>query len=151
VTAPVSTFLAVVVPVYNEDQILPTFHARLCATLATLVDVRAEVIYINDGSTDDTLARLNALRTDDSRVTILNLSRNYGKEIALSAGLDHANADAVIVIDADLQDPPPNSFRSSFASGSRVSMLSTVSVLRATARPRSRKHRRLSFIASSKA
>jgi len=106
VTAPVSTFLAVVGPVYNEDQILPTFHARLCATLATLVDVSAEVIYINDGSTDDTLARLDALRTVDSRVTILNLSRNYGKEIALSAGLDHANADAIIVIDADLQDPP---------------------------------------------
>lgn len=66
VTAPVSTFLAVVVPVYNEDQILPAFHAKLCATLAMLVDVRAEVIYINDGSTDDTLARLDALRTVDS-------------------------------------------------------------------------------------
>jgi glycosyltransferase involved in cell wall biosynthesis len=106
VTAPVWTFLAAGVPVYNEDQIPRTFHARLFATLATLVDVCAEVIYVKDGSTDDTLARLNALRTDDSRVTILNLSRNYGKEIAPSARLDYANADAIIVIDTDLQDPP---------------------------------------------
>jgi glycosyltransferase involved in cell wall biosynthesis len=105
-TESLMTTLAVVVPAYNEDQILHAFHARLCATLATLDDIRAEIIYVNDGSKDDTLAVLHALQTADRRVTILNLSRNYGKEIALSAGLDCANADASIVIDADLQDPP---------------------------------------------
>ncbi|MFL9966065.1 glycosyltransferase family 2 protein [Paraburkholderia sediminicola] len=100
------TSLAVVVPAYNEDEVLDTFHARLSATLGKLENVQAEVIYINDGSTDDTLSVLHALKAADSRVTIVNLSRNFGKEIALAAGLDHANADASIVIDADLQDPP---------------------------------------------
>ncbi len=105
-TEPDLTSLAVVVPVYNEEQILDIFHTRLCATLAMLGDIEAEIVYVNDGSTDDTLRILHALHTLDSRVTVINLSRNFGKEIALSAGLDHADADAVIVIDADLQDPP---------------------------------------------
>ncbi len=65
-----------------------------------------EVIYVNDGSADDTLAALERLRGLDRHVAVLNLSRNFGKEIALTAGLDHADGDAVVVIDADLQDPP---------------------------------------------
>jgi glycosyltransferase involved in cell wall biosynthesis len=100
------TSLAVVVPAYNEGEILCAFHARLSATLTELDDVLPEIIYVNDGSVDDTLLVLRAIQDADSRVTIVNLSRNFGKEIALSAGLDHANADAAIVIDADLQDPP---------------------------------------------
>ena len=65
-----------------------------------------EIVYINDGSRDQTIAVMHALRAADPRVTVLDLCRNFGKEIALTAGLDHARGDAVIVIDADLQDPP---------------------------------------------
>ena len=65
-----------------------------------------EIIYVDDGSSDDTLAQLERLRADDAGVAVLELSRNFGKEVALSAGLDHAGGEAVILIDADLQDPP---------------------------------------------
>lgn len=97
--------LAVVAPVYNEEQVLEAFHARLGAALDTLPCI-SEVLYVNDGSDDGSLDVLKALRARDRRVGILNLSRNFGKEIAMSAGLDHAEADAVVIIDSDLQDPP---------------------------------------------
>ncbi|MCG8691167.1 MAG: glycosyltransferase family 2 protein [Minwuiales bacterium] len=100
-----SALLSVVVPAYNEQEVLETFHDRLSAVLATL-PFGAEVIYVNDGSGDDTLSILRGLRRRDPRVAVIDLSRNFGKEIALTAGLDHARGDAVIVIDADLQDPP---------------------------------------------
>lgn len=97
--------LSVVVPAYNEQEVIETFHDRLSGVLASLpFDV--EVIYVNDGSGDDTLSILRALRRRDPRVAVIDLSRNFGKEIALTAGLDHARGDAVVVIDADLQDPP---------------------------------------------
>ncbi|MBB3007832.1 glycosyltransferase family 2 protein [Cupriavidus alkaliphilus] len=98
--------LAVVIPVYNEEAVVREFHARLSATLDGIECLRTTVVYVNDGSNDHTLGILLALRQQDPRIAIVNLSRNFGKEIALSAGLDHADADAVIVIDADLQDPP---------------------------------------------
>ena len=97
--------LSVVVPAYNEEEILPEFHQRLSAALGAIPGA-AEIIYVNDGSTDRTLAEMRQLRAADPRVAILDLSRNFGKEIALTAGLDHAAGDAVVVIDADLQDPP---------------------------------------------
>ncbi len=97
--------LSVVVPAYNEEEVLPEFHRRLAATLDG-VDAAAEIIYINDGSSDGTLAVLRALRDADERVAVINLSRNFGKEVAMTAGLDHAGGDAVVVIDSDLQDPP---------------------------------------------
>lgn len=97
--------LCVVVPVYNEQEVLPEFHRRMCAVLDTL-DMKSELIYVNDGSTDATPDVIDRLRTRDSRVMLVDLSRNFGKEIALTAGLDHADSDAVVVIDADLQDPP---------------------------------------------
>ena len=81
------------------------FHARLAATLDALGDP-AEVVYVNDGSRDRTLALLERLRASDPRVGVLDLSRNFGKEVALTAGLDQARGEAVVVIDADLQDPP---------------------------------------------
>ena len=93
--------LSVVVPAYNEQEVLPEFHRRLSAALST-VPLRAEVIYVNDGSTDGTLAMLQDMRAHDPRIAIVDLSRNFGKEIALTAGLDHAGGDAVVVIDADL-------------------------------------------------
>ncbi|MFZ3287722.1 MAG: glycosyltransferase family 2 protein [Telluria sp.] len=97
--------LGVVVPVYNEQEVLTEFHRRLCAVLDTL-DMKSELIYVNDGSTDATLDVIDRLRARDPRVMLVDLSRNFGKEIALTAGLDHADSDAVVVIDADLQDPP---------------------------------------------
>jgi glycosyltransferase involved in cell wall biosynthesis len=97
--------LAVVVPVYNEREVLHEFHRRVCAVLATL-GMNSQVIYVNDGSTDGTLDVIHELDAHEVRVQLVDLSRNFGKEIALTAGLDHADSDAVIVIDADLQDPP---------------------------------------------
>lgn len=97
--------LSLVVPVYNEREMLPLFHRRLSAVLDTL-DMPAEVLYVDDGSSDGSGVWLEALQHEDSRVALLRLSRNFGKEAAMSAGLDHAPGAAVIVIDADLQDPP---------------------------------------------
>jgi len=97
--------LSVVVPVYNEMEVLPEFHRRVCAVLATL-DMNCQIIYVNDGSTDGTLEIIHELDARQVRVQLVDLSRNFGKEIALTAGLDHADSDAVVVIDADLQDPP---------------------------------------------
>jgi polyisoprenyl-phosphate glycosyltransferase len=96
--------LSVVIPVFNEADCILDFHARLAAVMERLGSW--EAIYVNDGSRDETLPRLEALRRHDSRIALLNLSRNFGKEVATTAGLDHARGDAVIVIDADLQDPP---------------------------------------------
>jgi glycosyltransferase involved in cell wall biosynthesis len=95
---------SVVVPAFNEAASLPAFHARLRAVMDGLGTW--EAIYIDDGSTDGTRAVIDRLRQDDPRIAVLSLSRNFGKEIATTAGLDHASGDATIVIDADLQDPP---------------------------------------------
>jgi len=97
--------LSVVVPVHNEEQCIDTFHGRTRAVLEEM-PVRFEIIYVNDGSRDRSLEYLLALRAECSHVGVLDLSRNFGKEVAISAGLDHASGDAVVIIDADLQDPP---------------------------------------------
>jgi polyisoprenyl-phosphate glycosyltransferase len=97
--------LSVVVPAYNESLVLPEFHRRLGAVLDQL-DVSSEVVYVNDGSRDETAGLIKALRSEDDRVALVDLSRNFGKEIALTAGLDHARGQVVVIIDADLQDPP---------------------------------------------
>lgn len=98
--------LSVVVPAYNEQEVLPAFHARLAPVMDS-IGLPWEVVYVNDGSRDATLSVMLGLQARDPRVALVNLSRNFGKEIALTAGLDHAAAtEAIIVIDADLQDPP---------------------------------------------
>ena len=97
--------LSVVAPVFNEQEVLPEFHRRLSAVLDAMGGT-AEVVYVNDGSRDGTLGLLQQLHQADPRVSVVNLSRNFGKEIALTAGLDHSRGDAVVVIDSDLQDPP---------------------------------------------
>ena len=103
---PFDRFLvSIVVPAHDEEAVLREFHRRLTDVLTASV-LEAEVVYVNDGSTDATLSIMDGLRKSDSRVAIVDLSRNFGKEIALTAGLDHATGDAVVVIDADLQDPP---------------------------------------------
>jgi polyisoprenyl-phosphate glycosyltransferase len=96
---------SVVVPMFNESETIGHMHRRLAAAMATL-DAPWEVIYVNDGSRDTTLREVETLQNADSHVALVNLSRNFGKEIATTAGLDHAHGEAVIVIDADLQDPP---------------------------------------------
>jgi glycosyltransferase involved in cell wall biosynthesis len=97
--------ISIVVPVYNEEAGLSAFWTRLAPVLGSLGQ-RAEVIFVDDGSSDGTLAQLVSLRHLDPRVRIVSLSRNFGKEVALTAGLDHAGGDAVVPIDADLQHPP---------------------------------------------
>nr|WP_272876848.1 glycosyltransferase family 2 protein [Neoroseomonas terrae] len=98
--------LSVVVPAYNEQEVLPEFHRRLAEALVA-IGMEWEVVYVNDGSRDTTLSVMTGLQAADPRVAIVNLSRNFGKEIALTAGLDHARgSEAIVVIDADLQDPP---------------------------------------------
>ncbi len=98
--------ISIVVPCFNEAIVLPAFHRHLAAVMRT-VGEGWEVIYVNDGSRDETLAVIERLAAAEPGVGLLNLSRNFGKEIAMTAGLDHAAASgAVVVIDADLQDPP---------------------------------------------
>jgi len=101
----VSPSLDIVVPAYNESQVLLTFHERISAVLDGMA-TRARVIYVDDGSTDDTWSLMASLAGRDPRAVALRLSRNFGKEAAMTAGLDAVDADAVVVIDADLQDPP---------------------------------------------
>ena len=95
---------SVIVPAYNEAEGLMLFHRRLVTVMESLGTW--EVIYVDDGSNDTTRELIEHLRHDDPRVALVSLSRNFGKEIATTAGLDHARGEAVILIDADLQDPP---------------------------------------------
>ncbi len=97
--------ISIVAPAFNESDTIKTFHARLTAVLDAL-DLTSEIVFINDGSTDDTLDQILALKAVDPRIVLIDLSRNFGKEIALTAGLDHATGRATIPIDTDLQDPP---------------------------------------------
>ena len=97
--------LTVIVPAYNEAAVLETFHQRLAQVLDQL-PLSSSVLYVDDGSSDATWAIAEALAAKDPRAGALKLSRNFGKEAAMTAGLDEADADAVVVIDADLQDPP---------------------------------------------
>ncbi len=97
--------LSLLIPMYNEADNVRTCYDSLCRVLDPLQETW-EMICINDGSRDDTLASLLALHREDPRVVVLDLSRNFGKEAALTAGLDQARGNAVIPMDADLQDPP---------------------------------------------
>lgn len=97
--------LSIVVPVFNEQEVLPAFYAEMEAMLRKLPE-RVELIFVNDGSRDRTLEVLSELRRADERVKIVNFSRNFGHQTAVSAGIYHARGDCVGVMDADLQDPP---------------------------------------------
>jgi glycosyltransferase involved in cell wall biosynthesis len=100
---PPPTF-SVVVPAFNEADGLLEFHRRLTDVMDPIGSW--EVVYVDDGSQDATLSILQVLRRSDPRIALISLTRNFGKEIAITAGLDHASGEAVIVMDADLQDPP---------------------------------------------
>lgn len=97
--------LSVVVPVFNEAQNLPALYARVVDVLER-AGVSFELLLVNDGSTDESLRLIHGFRSIDSRVSVLNLSRNFGHQIAITAGMEHARGRAVVVMDADLQDPP---------------------------------------------
>jgi glycosyltransferase involved in cell wall biosynthesis len=99
---PTNPLISLVVPCYNEEDAIFLFVREADRVLKGL---RLEFVFVNDGSRDGTLALLRKLADQDARVRIINLSRNFGKEAALTAGLDHARGDAVIPMDADLQDP----------------------------------------------
>jgi len=97
--------VSVVIPVYNEAAGLDTLHARLAAVLDAL-DRRAEVIFVDDGSVDGSLAALRAIQRCDPRVTVVALARNAGQHAAVLAGFAHARGEVVVTLDADLQNPP---------------------------------------------
>ncbi|HEY8285229.1 MAG TPA: glycosyltransferase family 2 protein [Chloroflexota bacterium] len=96
---------SVVAPVYNEEETLPHFHERVTTAMEALGDP-FELILINDGSRDNSYKVMRGLVEKDPRVRVINFSRNFGHQMAVSAGLDHARGDAVVIIDSDLQDPP---------------------------------------------
>ena len=98
--------ISIIVPAYNEEESLPFLYERLTKLIDSINDYEFEVLFINDGSKDKTLEIIKHLRRKDQRFCYVNLSRNFGKEIAMMAGMDYAKGDAVIFIDADLQDPP---------------------------------------------
>ncbi len=98
--------ISVVVPLFNEEAVLAEFHDRLAAVFDQAGASRSEIVYVDDGSTDRTAERLRQLQTGDDRIRVVALSRNFGHQVAVTAGLEHASGDAVVIIDADLQDPP---------------------------------------------
>ena len=101
-----NTLVSVVVPCYNEAEVLWETHTRLKAVMSHLGDLEFELIYVDDGSRDATPALLDEIVALDSHVRVIRLSRNFGHQTAVTAGLEHASGHAVVIIDADLQDPP---------------------------------------------
>ncbi|HLG00219.1 MAG TPA: glycosyltransferase family 2 protein [Acidimicrobiia bacterium] len=102
-----TSLLSVVAPVYNEEAGLATFAERLVHVLDQLdSDLAWEVVFVNDGSTDRSIEILRELGLSEPRIKIVDLSRNFGHQLAITAGVDHAVGDAVVIIDSDLQDPP---------------------------------------------
>jgi glycosyltransferase involved in cell wall biosynthesis len=99
------TLHSIVVPVFDEQDCITEFHDRCVAAMESIGD-EFEIVYVDDGSRDDTWRRLEGLRSADARVRLRRLSRNFGQQAAMSAGLDVARGDTIVFIDADLQDPP---------------------------------------------
>ena len=98
--------LTIVIPIYNEEQTLTELRQRITAACDGLDAVDWHVLYVNDGSRDRSLKLIERQRREDPRFGYIDLSRNFGHQAAVSAGLDHADGDAVVVMDGDLQDPP---------------------------------------------
>lgn len=98
--------ITIMIPAYNEAPVLDALHERLETLGKTVTDYKLEFLFINDGSTDDTLSIIKQMAKKDNRISYINLSRNFGKEIAMVAGIDNIKSDALVIIDADLQDPP---------------------------------------------
>jgi dolichol-phosphate mannosyltransferase len=98
--------LSVIIPCFNEEKVIETTHGRLLQVLEQIEDMAFEIIYVDDGSSDETHDILMRLHSLHESVRVVRFSRNFGKEMALTAGLAHAAGDAALLMDADLQDPP---------------------------------------------
>lgn len=98
--------VTILVPCYNEEQMLPIFYKEIGRIIDNEVDYLWELLFVNDGSKDNTASVIELIRKEDKRIAFVDLSRNFGKEAAMLAGFDFAKGDAVIIMDADLQDPP---------------------------------------------
>ena len=98
--------ISVVVPCYNEEESIAETHRRLGSLAADRPGERFEFVFVNDGSRDQTLELLRGIAASDDRVRVVSFARNFGHQLAVTAGVDHARGDAVVLIDADLQDPP---------------------------------------------
>lgn len=98
--------ISILIPAYNEEQVLKHLYIRLAKLASNNESYSFEFLFVNDGSRDNTLEIIKELAHKDSRIAYVNLSRNFGKEIAMIAGLDHVTGNATVIIDADLQDPP---------------------------------------------
>lgn len=103
---PCRALVSFVVPCFNEEEVIGETHRRLAAVADAARDYRFEFLFVNDGSRDRTLELLRELTAIDARVRVLAFSRNFGHQLALTAGIDEARGDAVVLLDADLQDPP---------------------------------------------
>ena len=98
--------LSLIVPVYNEEEVLPASYERMSAAMAALEGYDYEIIYVNVGSRDGTMKQLRKIAGEHADVHVVSFSRNFGHQLAVTAGMDRAKGDALIIIDADLQDPP---------------------------------------------
>ena len=98
--------ITVIIPAYNEEESLPLLYERMKTLMNKMDNYEFEILFVNDGSKDKTIEIIKKLREEDNRISYVDFSRNFGKEIAMIAGLDYATGDCVIFMDADLQDPP---------------------------------------------
>ena len=98
--------ISIIIPAYNEEESLPFLYERLNKLMNEIKNYEFEILFVNDGSKDKTIQIIKELRSKDERICYVDFSRNFGKEIAMLAGLDYAKGDSVIFMDADLQDPP---------------------------------------------
>ena len=98
--------ITILVPAYNEEEALPFLYERVSKIMDEMKNYEFELLFVNDGSKDNTLNEIKELRKKDKRISYVDFSRNFGKEIGMIAGLDYATGDCVIIMDADLQDPP---------------------------------------------
>lgn len=98
--------VSILIPCYNEEASLPILYPELKKLMDSQIDYEWEVLFVNDGSRDNTLTIIKELRNQDKRICYVDLSRNFGKENAMLAGFDYATGDCMVIMDADLQDPP---------------------------------------------
>ncbi len=98
--------ISILIPAYNEEPVIQTLYDRLIALADSMKNYKFEFLFVNDGSSDGTLVAIQNFAKEDDRISYVSLSRNFGKEIAMIAGIDHVSGDATVIIDADLQDPP---------------------------------------------
>ena len=98
--------ITIIIPAYNEEESLPPLYERLEKLMSSMENYEFEILFVNDGSKDNTINLIKEYRQKDKRISYVDFSRNFGKEIAMIAGLDYATGDCVIFMDADLQDPP---------------------------------------------